>query len=72
MKASLLSITLALASGAMAWKQVSDCDDIKYTSVPGFFLQDDPSTDPSSFDYVRILSVYAASVWGLRLTRCLT
>ncbi|KAH0492086.1 hypothetical protein TgHK011_007053 [Trichoderma gracile] len=51
MKASLLPVVLALASGGMAWKHVSNRNDIKYASVPGFFLQDDPSTDPSSFDY---------------------
>jgi hypothetical protein len=53
MKSSLLSVVLALAPGAMAWKEVSSCDDIKYSSVSGFFLQDDPKTDPSTFDYVR-------------------
>ncbi|KAL7796112.1 histidine phosphatase superfamily [Trichoderma ceciliae] len=51
MKSSLLSVVLALAPSAIAWKEVSSCDDIKYTSVPGFFLQDDPSTDPNTFDY---------------------
>ncbi|UKZ74920.1 hypothetical protein TrVFT333_002590 [Trichoderma virens FT-333] len=51
MKVSMLSVALALAPSAMAWKEVSDCDDIKYTSVPGFFLQDDAKTDPSTFDY---------------------
>ncbi|KAL6788982.1 histidine phosphatase superfamily [Trichoderma sp. SZMC 28012] len=51
MKASMLSVALALAPGAMAWKEVSDCDEIKYTSVPGFFLQDDANTDPNTFDY---------------------
>lgn len=54
MKASMLSVALALAPGAMAWKEVSDCDEIKYTSVPGFFLQDDANTDPNTFDYVRM------------------
>lgn len=53
MKSSLLSAVLALAPGAIAWKEVSSCDDIKYTSVSGFFLQDDPNTNPSTFDYVR-------------------
>ena len=23
-----------------------------YTTVEGFFMQDDPATDPASFDYV--------------------
>lgn len=53
MKSSLLSAVLALAPGAIAWKEVSSCDDIVYTSVPGIFLQDDPNTNPSTFDYVR-------------------
>jgi hypothetical protein len=25
---------------------------IKYTTVTGFFYQDEPATDPSDFDYV--------------------
>lgn len=28
---------------------------IQYTSLGGYFLQDDPNTDPSGFDYVRAL-----------------
>ena len=31
---------------------------INYTSVPGFFQQDDPATDPSTFDYVRTQLAY--------------
>lgn len=50
-------LVLALASGSTAWKVgVSDCGSnshyINYTTVTGFFLQDDSSTNPSSFDYV--------------------
>jgi hypothetical protein len=26
---------------------------INYTAVTGFFLQDEPTTDPGTFDYVR-------------------
>lgn len=26
---------------------------IEYSTVTGYFLQDDPATDPESFDYVR-------------------
>ena len=26
---------------------------IEYTTVKGFFLQDEPETDPSAFDYVQ-------------------
>ena len=32
----------------------SDAQYLRYTVVTGFFKQDDPSTDPSSFDYVSI------------------
>ncbi|KAF1812133.1 phosphoglycerate mutase-like protein [Eremomyces bilateralis CBS 781.70] len=27
---------------------------LKYTTVTGFFLQDDPTTDPSTFDYTKV------------------
>ncbi len=29
---------------------------INYTTISGFFLQDDPTTDPKTFDYVRSLA----------------
>jgi hypothetical protein len=32
----------------------SDAQYLKYTTVTGFFQQDDPSTDPKGFDYVRL------------------
>lgn len=31
---------------------------INYTTITGFFLQDDPTTDPSTFDYVSAPTVY--------------
>jgi hypothetical protein len=30
---------------------------LKYTTVSGFFQQDDPATEPKGFDYVNILSL---------------
>ena len=34
---------------------------IRYTTVTGFFLQDDPDTEPKGFDYVSTgLSIYYA------------
>ncbi|KAL7949314.1 hypothetical protein V8C42DRAFT_341288 [Trichoderma barbatum] len=54
MKASMLSVALALAPSAMAWKDVSSCDDLKYSTVTGFFLQDETTTDPGSFDYANV------------------
>lgn len=51
------SLILALASASVAWKTGAEkCDAyshyINYTTVPGFFLQDEASTDASTFDYV--------------------
>lgn len=34
----------------------SDADYIRYSTVTGYFLQDDPATDSSTFNYVRLLS----------------
>ena len=50
-------IVLALASTTAAWKagvsgSGSNSHYINYTTVTGFFLQDDVATNPSSFDYV--------------------
>ena len=28
---------------------------VRYTTIPGYFLQDDPNTDPKTFDYVQNL-----------------
>lgn len=50
------SLLLALVSTSGAWKTGAEkCDayshHINYT-IPGCFLQDEASTDPSTFDYV--------------------
>lgn len=57
MVALATSLLLALASASVAWKTGAEkCDAyshyINYTTVPGFFLQDEASTDASTFDYV--------------------
>ncbi|KAL2832161.1 histidine phosphatase superfamily [Aspergillus cavernicola] len=46
MKLSTLS-----ASAALALSTLTAATHINYTIVPGYFLQDDESTDPSTFDY---------------------
>lgn len=43
---------LLFASSVMAGWPEAKGKLIKYSSVPGYFLQDDPNTDPSTFDYV--------------------
>jgi hypothetical protein len=52
MKFTTVSALLALASPALADWHFAKGKDIKYTSVEGFFMQDDLATDPSKFDYV--------------------
>lgn len=57
MVAFATSLLLALTSASVAWKTGAEkCDAyshyINYTTVPGFFLQDEASTDASTFDYV--------------------
>jgi hypothetical protein len=46
--ALLLTRTFALLNSTISWPVY-----IKYTTVTGYFLQDDPDSDPSTFDYVR-------------------
>jgi hypothetical protein len=52
MKFTTVSALLALVSPALADWHFAKGKDIKYTSVEGFFMQDDLATDPSKFDYV--------------------
>ncbi|KAJ0386896.1 hypothetical protein COL922a_003372 [Colletotrichum nupharicola] len=54
MKGLTLSALLALAPAALAGWPEAEGKKIKYTSVPGYFLQDDNSTDPSGFDYASV------------------
>ncbi|KAK3941267.1 phosphoglycerate mutase-like protein [Diplogelasinospora grovesii] len=57
-----LLLLVAAPGATLAWKAgTSGCSTysyINYTTVTGFFLQDDPSTSPSGFDY-------ATTNWGL-------
>ena len=34
---------------------------LHYSTVTGYFLQDDPATDPSDFDYVREITSLSVS-----------
>ncbi|CAG7558873.1 unnamed protein product [Fusarium equiseti] len=52
MKFTTVSTLLALAPSALADWHFAKGKEIKYTSVEGFFKQDDPATEPSTFDYV--------------------
>ncbi|KAF4984709.1 hypothetical protein FZEAL_150 [Fusarium zealandicum] len=52
MKLSVVSTLLALTPSALADWHFSKGKEIKYTAVEGFFMQDDPATDPATFDYV--------------------
>lgn len=52
MKLSTVTATLGFSAAAAAAASASKF--INYTTVQGYFIQDDPSTDPSSFDYVRL------------------
>jgi len=44
--------TLGDADGGQAGS-IGDMGYIKYSTVTGYFLQDDPATDGGNFDYVR-------------------
>jgi hypothetical protein len=53
---SLLVLASLAIDGSLAWKAGSQCSSsysyINYTTVPGFFVQDDPATSTTGFDYV--------------------
>jgi hypothetical protein len=54
MKAFNLAALLAVAPAAVAawtWTE-AEGKSIKFTSVPGYFVQDDDATNPTGFDYV--------------------
>ncbi|KAM0353054.1 hypothetical protein ACHAPU_001941 [Fusarium lateritium] len=51
MKFTTVSALLALAPSALADWHFAKGKEIKYSSVEGFFKQDDLATDPSTFDY---------------------
>jgi hypothetical protein len=53
MKLITVSALLALTPSAFADWHFAKNKEIKYTSVEGFFMQDDLATNPTGFDYVR-------------------
>lgn len=57
MKLSNTLLGLALLSASLVHSHKNHKDDhynyVRYTAVPGYFLQDEPDTDPATFDYVR-------------------
>jgi len=62
---SLLSAVVMLGQTASAaWTSAAD-KSIVYTSVPGFFLQDDNSTSPTGFDYVSFTMLRNKNGWLL-------
>lgn len=71
MKGSLLPAALALLPAALAdwtWEEAVG-KSIKFTSVPGYFQQDDPDTNPTGFDYVRPLAALDETLLILRCRR---
>lgn len=52
MRIAHLQTLLALTPAALGNWPEAEGKAIKYSSIPGYFLQDDPATDSSKFDYV--------------------
>lgn len=52
MKITHLQTLLAFTPAALGNWPEAEGRAIKYSSIPGYFLQDDPATDPAKFDYV--------------------
>lgn len=52
MKPAILQAIFAVAPAVAGCWPEAEGKAIKYSTVPGYFLQDDPSTDSSKFDYV--------------------
>ena len=64
-----LPLLLALASTALArWPEAeAEDNEIQYSAVRGYFLQDEPDTNPSTFDYVGAPSI-SISISGIPST----
>lgn len=52
MRSIILGAALALVPSALAAWPEAEGKSIKLTAVRGYFLQDEPTTEPSGFDYV--------------------
>lgn len=51
----LLLVTTVLVAGVMAMAESIPTEShLQFTTISGYFLQDEPTTDPSKFDYVSI------------------
>jgi hypothetical protein len=61
MKGLVVSTLLAAVPMALcSWPEAAG-KSIKYTTIPGYFLQDDLATDPNTFDYVGFFTCSAPS-----------
>jgi len=58
----LLLATVLLARFAAMAESVAFASYLNYSTVTGYFLQDDPATDPSTFDYVRLHITLSAPI----------
>jgi hypothetical protein len=47
-----LALVLGLAGLALGRESAAPQPYVNYSTVTGYFLQDEPSTDPSTFNYV--------------------
>jgi hypothetical protein len=55
MKSSIVSaLALVFVPAALADWAEAEGKSLEFSTVGGYFLQDEPSTNPSGFDYVRI------------------
>lgn len=54
MKAPAFFMLASVPAALGAWTS-AEGRSIEYSSVPGYFMQDNNATDPSSFDYVRTM-----------------
>ncbi|KAL1978668.1 hypothetical protein VTN31DRAFT_1527 [Thermomyces dupontii] len=58
MRLSNTLLGLALLSASLVHSHKNHKDDhynyVRYTAVPGYFLQDEPDTDPATFDYTAV------------------
>lgn len=52
MKTSLISSLLLAPLARACWPE-AEGSEIEFSTVSGYFMQDEPTTDPSTFDYVR-------------------
>jgi hypothetical protein len=54
-----LSMRLSTLGSALVGLAVAQASTINYTTVTGYFLQDEESTDPTTFDYVSDAQILA-------------